>query len=337
MNRSGLLSSLRSGVRHRYSRAGKSALSTTMSVLAPIVASAARRGIGGEACLRHGFLPVSISYDQPIPDVADLVHRDVFAARSEMPGVAFSGDLQAALLAALGSEFGHECRWASGPSGDWAAGDFFTENGRFGFGCAASTHCVIRRFKPMLVIEIGSGKSTGIIGEALSANLSEGGVQGRHRVIDPAPSAGLTRSRNYPVDVTKSRVELVDRSEFDALKAGDILFIDSGHTVRIGGDVNFLFLEVIPRLAPGVLVHVHDIPLPWDYPSAYATREGLRIFWTESYLLQAFLAFNSAFEVLLAMSYLMTEERAVFQSAFPHYDPMAHVSVSGSFWMRRRE
>lgn len=337
MKRAGPPNTLRSEARQRYSRVGKSILSSTVSVLAPILASAARRGIGGEACLRHGFLFVPISYDQPIPDVADLVHRDVFAARSEMPGVAFSGDLQVTLLAALGSEFGNECRWAAGPSRDSAAGDFFTENGRFGFGCAASTHCVIRRFKPTLVIEIGSGKSSTIIGQALSANLLEDGVRARHRVIDPCPSAGLTRSGNYPVDVTRSRVELVDRHDFDALKAGDILFIDSGHTVRMGGDVNFLFLEVIPRLAPGVLVHVHDIPLPWDYPRSYATRDGVRIFWTESYLLQGFLAFNSAFEVLLAMSYLMTEERAVFQSAFPHYNPMAHVSVSGSFWMRRRE
>ena len=335
MKPAGLLNALRADLRRFVSKVGKAIVSGALAAMAPIIAPAARRGIGSNACLRHGFLPVPINYDQPIPDVADLVDRDVFAARSDMPGVAFLGGRQVELLASLGDEFGEECRWAASPPKDPGDTGFFTENGRFGFGCAASTHCVIRRFKPNLVIEIGSGHSSSIIGQALQTNLSEDGVRGHHCVIDPCPSAGLTMGGKYPIDVTASRVELVDRREFDALTAGDILFVDSGHTVRIGGDVNFLFLEVIPRLAPGVLVHVHDIPLPWDYPRAYATRQGLRIFWTESYLLQAFLAFNSAFEVMLAMSYLMTEEIVRFRSAFPHYDPAAHKSVSGSFWMRR--
>jgi hypothetical protein len=103
----------------------------------------------------------------------------------------------------------------------------------------------------------------------------------------------------------------------------------------MGGDVNYLFLEVIPRLAQGVIVHMHDIPLPWDYPRAYAAGDGLRCFWTEGYLLQAFLAFNSAFEVMLAMRYLMMEHADAFGVAFRRYDPAVQPSVSGSFWMRR--
>lgn len=329
------ISTLRTDVRQSCLRVGKSILGAAVAATAPFIAPAARHGIGSGTCLRHGFLPVPVHFYQPVPDVADLVDRDVFATRSDMPGVAFSSRRQVELLTSLGEEFGEECRWAATVPANSAESGYFTENGAFSFGCAASTHCVIRRFKPKIVLEIGSGQSSTIIAQALESNLAEGGVRARHCVIDPYPSPGLARRGSYPKELTTSRVELVDPHRFDALTAGDILFVDSGHTVRIGGDVNFLFLEVIPRLAPGVLVHVHDIPLPWDYPRAYATRQGLRFFWTESYLLQAFLAFNSAFEVMLAMSYLMTEERGAFQSAFPHYDPDAHRAVSGSFWMRR--
>jgi len=326
---------VRTRVRQTLVGVRKGVLSAAVYVVAPVVAPAARRGIGSGACLRHGFLPVPVHFYQPIPDVADLEDRGVFSARSDMPGVDFSSRRQVELLVSLGREFGEECRWPASESGTSDANVFFTENGSFGFGCAASTHCVIRRFKPELVMEIGSGQSSTVIAEALRINRSEGGVDGRHSVIDPYPSSRLTLPGSQPIELRESRVELVNPRVFDELGAGDVLFVDSGHTVRIGGDVNYLFLEVIPRLAPGVLVHLHDIPLPWDYPAAYATGRELRFFWTESYLLQAFLAFNSAFEVMLAMRYLMTEEVAAFRSAFPHYDPEAHVARSGSFWMRK--
>ena len=84
--------------------------------------------------------------------------------------------------------------------------------------------------------------------------------------------------------------ETLGAEHTDQLGAGDILFIDSSHTVRIGGDVVHLFCEVIPRLAPGVIVHVHDIYLPYEYPRAWV--EQLRWYWAEQYLLQALLAGN---------------------------------------------
>lgn len=118
-------------------------------------------------------------------------------------------------------------------------------------------------------------------------------------------------------------------------KKNDILFVDSSHTVRIGGDVNFLILEVLPRIKPGVLVHFHDIPIPYEYAEVYYTNPRARMFWTESYLLQAFLALNSSYEVLLAMNYIMTDYPDDFRSAFPHYDPHRHIYVSHSFWVRR--
>jgi len=100
--------------------------------------------------------------------------------------------------------------------------------------------------------------------------------------------------------------------------------------VKIGGDVNYLFLEVLPRLKPGVIVHVHDIFLPFEYPREWV-RDDFR-FWAEQYLLQAFLTFNSEFQVLMANNYLNHYYREDLKSAFPSLPSWG----GGSFWMRRR-
>jgi hypothetical protein len=194
---------------------------------------------------------------------------------------------------------------------------------------------MIRLLRPRSVIEIGSGQSSRVIAAALQRNRVDFGVPGRHIVVDPY-AEGVLHGEAFPAtDVVAERVELLDPSFFSALGEGDILFIDSGHTVRIGGDVNFLFLEVLPRLAPGVIVHLHDIALPFEYSKAYATNERFRQFWTEQYVLQAFLCFNREFEILLAMNWLMLERMELVRAAFPHYDPALHPFFSGSFWMRR--
>ncbi len=117
---------------------------------------------------------------------------------------------------------------------------------------------------------------------------------------------------------------------FSQLQSGDILFIDSSHTVKIGGDVNYLFLEVLPRLKPGVIVHVHDIFLPFEYRRDWVLDEFR--FWNEQYLLQAFLTFNSEFEVLLANYYLSSHHKEHLQAAFPDLPGW----IGGSFWMRRK-
>jgi hypothetical protein len=133
----------------------------------------------------------------------------------------------------------------------------------------------------------------------------------------------------------RERVELTDISRFKELGPNDILFIDSGHTVRTGSDVNFLYLEVLPRLSPGVIIHSHDIGLPYEYQKVYFTNPSFRVFWTEAYLLQAFLSLNPHFEIMLAMNYLMMNHKEKFCKAFPHYNPAIHKATSGSFWIRR--
>lgn len=297
-------------------------------------AKIATTGKGSNLCLQEGFLPVPVHFYSPIPDLNDLEQRRIWDKRSELKGIDFRPEAQIALLKELGQSFGHECAWPPANTGNPV--DFFTENDCFSYGCAASTHCLIRKYKPNLVIEIGSGMSSRVISKALGINKStDPSRRPRYSIIDPYPSHFIKRELSE-VEVMTTRVELLDPAFFDQLQANDILFIDSGHSVRIGSDVNSLFLEILPRLAPGVLVHIHDIHMPYEYHKVYATKESFRQFWTEQYLLQAFLSFNEQFEVLLGMYYLMKDQLETFRQAFPSYDPSKHLLMGASFWIRRK-
>ncbi len=118
---------------------------------------------------------------------------------------------------------------------------------------------------------------------------------------------------------------------FSTLSSGDVLFIDSSHTVKTGGDVTFLVEEVLPRLSPGVLVHFHDIFLPFEYPTdwVFAGRA-----WNEQYLVRAFMAFNSAFRVLLAAGWLVHHRPHLLAETIHGY-PGGNERGGGSFWIRR--
>jgi hypothetical protein len=302
--------------------------------LAPIVGYMARTGVGTEQCLRYGSLPMPVNFHSPVPDLDDLERRKIWDRQSDWVGIDLHPDAQKGLLLKLGQEFGHECNWPSGPTSN--PYQFFTENGSFSYGCAAITHCILRHFNPRRVIEIGSGNSSRVIAEALSRNASDANKGAEYIIIDPYPSSMIKAGLPAVTKLIQERVELIDTDFFHLLSQNDVLFIDSGHVVRIGGDVNYLILDVLPRLAPGVIIHFHDIAFPYEYPRVYATNPQFRVFWTESYLLQAFLCFNNHFEILLAMNYLMSAHPEIFKTAFPSYDKNKHPAISGSFWIRRR-
>ena len=304
------------------------------SAMAALVTRMARTGEGTDECLKQGSLPLPVHFYSPVPNLDDLEQRGVWARRSELAGIAFSSESQVAYLRTLGRQYGGECAWPASSTGEGRV--FFTENGYFSFGCAAAAHCIVRERKPRRVLEIGSGNSSLVLSAALERNTQEGTPAAEYTVVDPYPSPLLQGGQRLPTEVVAKRVEVLEPRFFDCLERNDVLFIDSGHTVRIGGDVNFLILDVLPRLRPGVLVHFHDIGLPYEYPKVYAADARYRMLWTEAYLLQAFLACNDSYDVLLALAYLMSDRTPDFRAAFPSYDPARHVAVSGSFWIARR-
>lgn len=289
-------------------------------------------GEGTEACFQNGFLPVPVHFYSPLPDLSDLTLRKIWDRKSSLAGIDFRAEEQVKLLQELGAKYGSECNWPPSPTTQPL--DFYTENNSFSFGCAASLHTMIRNYRPARVIEIGSGNSSKVISAALTRNAVDG-VPAEYTVIDPYPAA-LMKALPSVSQIIAERVECTDIHRFEVLGQNDILFIDSGHTVRIGGDVNFLYLDVLPRLSPGVIIHIHDIDLPYEYPERYYTNSAFRVFWTEAYLLQAFLCFNPCFEILMAMKYLMSDHFDQFCKSFQHYDPAVHKAISVSFWMQKK-
>jgi predicted O-methyltransferase YrrM len=267
---------------------------------------------------RHGFHVTPVHFYQPIPDTQALPDN-LWSQPTELVGINMNDRVQLDLLQNHFTKLREEYRNfpAEPPPG---------QQRPFRGIDALVAYCMVRHFQPRLIIEVGSGFSSVLLGQAAARNKSSALI-----CIDPFPSE-LLRENSISVlrSLVETKVQELDVEFFSQLDSGDILFIDSSHTVRIGGDVNYLFLEVLPRLKPGVIVHVHDIFLPFEYRRDWVLDEFR--FWTEQYLLQAFLMFNSEFEVLMANSYLNHYHRADFKAAFPGLPSWK----GGSFWMRRK-
>lgn len=190
----------------------------------------------------------------------------------------------------------------------------------YGFIEAQVLHAVIRHYQPARVIEVGGGVSTYCSLAALRQNKAEGKRTGAITCLEPYPSQALkTLARSTPGLVLMSvPVQSAPEDLFRELSGGDILFIDSSHVLKAVSDVRHIILEVLPQLAPGVLVHFHDIYFPYDYQ-----RDLLLTFLhnNETPFLRAFLSFNPKFRILFSLSHLHYERKAALKSIFPDYDP----------------
>jgi len=266
---------------------------------------------------RHGFHVTPVHFYEPIPDTRSLPET-LWSQPSELVGIDMNDSVQLDLLRNHFPKFRDEYENfpAEPPPG---------QRRPFRGTDALVAYCMVRHFQPRLIIEVGSGFSSLVLAQAAAENKSSTLI-----CIDPFPGE-LLRNDSIPAlqSLIEKKVQDLDVEFFSQLDAGDILFIDSSHTVKIGGDVNYLFLEVLPRLKPGVIVHVHDIFLPFEYRRRWVLNECR--FWTEQYLLQAFLTFNSEFEVLLANYYLSRYHKEHLQAVFPSLPRW----IGGSFWMRR--
>lgn len=286
--------------------------------LAVRTASRVTRRFGVDVELRHWY--------SPVPRVEEI--DPAFWDRpSALPGVR-PFDVSAMLdfaeseLAAGIAEFAPPLAWSGRPN------EFFLKNGLYQGGDADILYAMLRRFRPARIIELGAGFSTLVSAQACTANRRDGHkcnfVSCDPYALPPKPDEvpGLTELRSVGA-------EELGIAEFSALGPNDVLFVDSSHTVRIGGDVTHLFGEVFPRLAPGVLVHLHDIFLPWPYPREWVERN--RWYWAEQYLLQSFLAFNDRFRVLWSGHAVHRAEPGRLGRLVTNYDPK---SPPLSLWMR---
>jgi predicted O-methyltransferase YrrM len=278
-----------------------------------------------------GFHVTTNHFNQPIPDTRTL-KDSLWTRRSELVGIDLREQAQLALLdefvASYTAEYGEFPR-------DPVPGAprYYLDNHVFESVDGEVLYCMVRHLKPKRIVEIGSGFSTLLSAQAIARNRADDPDYACELIaIDPYPNPVLRAGFPGLSRVIEDEVQNVPLELFTSLGSNDILFIDSSHILRIGSDVQYEYLEVVPRLAPGVAVHFHDIFLPSEYPKDIIFK-GFQ-FPNEQYLVQAFLAFNDAFEILWAGSFMHLIHPELLESAFPSYSRAAR--WPGSLWVRRR-
>ena len=275
-----------------------------------------------------GFTIYPNHYYSPIPDLSRLP-AERSSARSNMIGLRLDDGKMLDLLALFAKQYSAEYALLSQTPPN-SENRFFFGNGAFERVDAEVLHCMVRHLRPRRIIEIGSGYSSLITAAACVLNRAHG-----HRteftVIEPFPNDLFLQPIPGLTHLHLKGVEECPLSLFESLEAGDILFLDSSHVIRAGNDVEFAYFEIIPRLRPGVVIHIHDIFLPLRYPEAWLRQEY--IFMNEQYLLEAMLTHNPSFEILWAGCHLHLSHPDRLAAAFPGYAPERY--LPGSFWIRR--
>jgi len=204
---------------------------------------------------------------------------------------------------------------------------YYYNNPAYSFADAIFYASMLRRFRPRRIIEVGSGHSSTLALDVIDQFLDPATeltlIEPHPQVVEQLVPAADLRGR-----LIRARVQNLPHETFEVLESGDILFIDSTHVSRPGSDVNFLLLEILPLLKSGVLVHIHDIFYPFEYPAQWIL-EGRS--WNEAYLLHAFLKFSPAFRIRLFTTFLR-QTRAEW---FAEHMPLCLRSPGGGIWLER--
>jgi len=270
----------------------------------------------------------------PLPVLADLrKNKARWYRSSQLVGVAYDVAGMQSLLERLHASYGAE--FAALPPYEELAtvgyGPGFTP------GDALTQYLMLRDLKPRRYLEIGSGLSTYYCSLASMRNKEEGSPLSI-TCVEPFPFQKLYDTPGVE-KIIKDEVQNVDLRLFETLESGDVLFIDGSHSVRIDGDVPHMMLEVLPRLRPGVVVHIHDIPFPYNVPrpADYWVFETVwPHFWTEAMLVQSFLAFNNSFRIRLSLPLLRHHDEPRLAKMLTGIDTSAeHYSAFTSLWMER--
>ena len=265
----------------------------------------------------------------PIQDYHWLkTNKDLWMGRCALSGIDWNVQQQLEWMQDICRPFHHEVQGvefhAESAARGWGPG--------FGAVETEVLHCFVRRKAPARIVEIGSGQSTVCMLHASELNAKEGRAPSQITCIEPYPRRALQDLQG--VILMKQPCQSVPGGVFAQLRAGDLLFIDSSHAVKVGSDVIRIYLEIIPKLPAGVFVHIHDINLPYLY-----NRSTLSPFFMqnsqETALLVALLTGNDHLRVLASLSALHYDRQPELKALFADYDPEENIEGLFSSYPRK--
>ncbi len=266
---------------------------------------------------RAGVHVLPVHYFSEVPNILELQkNKGIWARKSDLPGILIDLEDQVNNLRTICLKYQNE----------YAGNKFFKEAIskmsvlEYGYIEAQALHCIVRYYKPKKIIEVGSGISTHCMLAASELNKRETGEGSQITCIEPYRSDKLKAL--VGIKLIPQMVQTLPFEVFTELEDGDMLFIDSSHTIKPGGDVNYLILEVLPRLRRGVIVQFHDIFFPYDYqPNILQTF----FHWTETSLLRAFLIHNNTTKIIFCLTHLHFDRTDALKKVFPEYRPLPQV------------
>jgi len=264
----------------------------------------------------------------PIVDVAELRSQQarVWPAKPKVLGIDFNDAYHEQVLReyfpAFYPDFAYPLRFDGNPL------TFYVENDQFSWLDCRALFVLLRAWRPRRFVEVGSGFSTLLVADVNRRFL--GGAMKIH-CVEPYPQASLLAPTLGIEQLIASKVQEIGFGPFDALEAGDVLFIDSSHVAKTGSDVNHLCFEVLPRLRKGVRVHFHDIFLPEDYPKPWVLDENRS--WNEQYVVRSLLMYSSHFRVLFGSGHAFAAHPDLLRGALR--DPDGAYYGGGSLWIEK--
>jgi len=201
-------------------------------------------------------------------------------------------------------------------------------NGSYDRGDGMVLHAMLRRFQPRRLIEVGCGWSSACTLDTVEHYCGRGTEL---TFIEPHPALfrRLTTGSALQARLIEERLQDAPADVVDALEADDVLFIDSTHVLKTGSDVCWYLFELLPRLKPGVIVHIHDMFWPFEYPRAWAVDENRA--WNELYAVRAFLAGNAGWQILLFNDYLARFAQEAIRDTYPEFSQ----NPGGALWLRK--
>jgi hypothetical protein len=271
-------------------------------------------------------------YYSPLPDSRELAREP---RRSQVwpptprptPGIDWNADVQRRLAADVFA-VQERLTLAAEPSDDPT--EYWCTNDQYPPLDAWVLEGMLRHLRPARMIEVGSGFSTLVTARVNREHL-DGSMA--FTCIEPYPRGFLLDGVPGVGDLRVEQIQDTPLEVFDELQAGDVLFVDTAHTVKTGGDVAWIFGEILPRVRPGVVVHIHDAFIPGEYPQAWVL-EGWG--WNEIYLIKAFLAFNRGYDVLFGVQWMLHHELGLVEHAFPGF-PEHRERLGAALWLRRTD